>query len=81
MPSINMKHHKRKRDPKIQRRLRAVQNTGIAVPAFLRIPNHGDLLLFGLIEHMGWANIRTYPATVAFLLVDDWRHNILRYVA
>jgi hypothetical protein len=75
MPCINMKHHKRKGYPKIYCRLRAVQNTGIAVPAFFRIPNHWDLLLLRLIKHMGWANISTYPAAITFLFVDDWRQN------
>jgi hypothetical protein len=79
MMCVNMQHHERKRDPKIYCMLFAIQNTCIAMPTFFRIPDHRGLLLLNLIEDMGWANIRTYPAAITFFFVDDRWHNSLLY--
>jgi hypothetical protein len=70
-----MKHHRRERNPQGDGGLLAVQNTGIAVPAFFRIFYLGGLLSAYRPEDVRRTDIGTNPAGITLLFVDDRRHS------
>jgi hypothetical protein len=74
---FHVKHHGRKGNAQLDGRLLAIQNTGIAVPAFLGIPDKGCFLFLFLAEHVSGANVYANSAGDAFVLVDDRWHMIL----
>jgi hypothetical protein len=74
---FHVEHHGRKGDTQLDGRLLAIQNTGIAVPALLGIPDEGRFLLLYPAEHVGGANIHANSAGNAFVLVDNRWHMIL----
>jgi hypothetical protein len=69
-----MQHHRRKRDAQSDCGLLAVQDTGIAVPAFLRVLNLGGFFSACGPEDIRRTDIRTDPTGIAFFFVNDRRH-------
>ena len=72
---FHMKHHRRKGDAKGYCRLLAIENTGIAMPAFLRIPNLGDFFSGCSSKDIRRTNIGTNPTGITFFFVDVRWHN------
>jgi hypothetical protein len=70
-----MKHHRREGNPQGDRGLLAVQNTSIAVPAFLRVLNFRDFFSACGPKDIRGANIGTNPTGITFLLIKDGWHN------
>ena len=70
-----MKHHRREGNPQGDRGLLTVQNTGIAVPAFLRVLNLRNLFSACGPKDIRGANIGTNPTGITFLLIKDGWHN------
>ena len=69
-----MEHHGWERNAKTHRGLLAVQDTGIAMPAFLGILNLRGGLLFYDPEDIRGTNISTNSAGIAFVFIDHRRH-------
>jgi hypothetical protein len=74
-----MKHHGGKGKPQFDGGLRAIKDTGIAVPALLRIlDQRRDSFSHGP-ENLRRADVRTGSTGVALLFVKDWWHHYLLY--
>ena len=58
----------------------AVENTGIAVPAFIRALDFRNSVDFGaMAENLQRAYIGTYAAANAFFFIDNWGHIFLLF--
>ena len=76
-----MEHHRREGNAQCDRRLPAVQDAGVAMPAFLWIPHQGRGSLFPDSEDIGGTNLRAGPASVTLLFHNDgWHGNLLLHI-
>ena len=67
----------RKRDPEPDSAfVRARFNTGVAVPAFIRIRNERKRFRFGTEKHVARTDARTVPAATTFFPIYYRRHNL-----
>jgi hypothetical protein len=69
-----MKHHGGKGEPQFDGGLRAIEDAGIAVPAFLRIFDEWRNPFSHGSENLRWADVRTGSAGVALFLVKNGWH-------
>ena len=67
-------HHHAKGETNFYRPFRAILPAGAAMPAFLRIPHKGFVLLFVHVDHIQRAGVFTSPASGAQFFVDDRWH-------
>jgi hypothetical protein len=74
---FHIEHHGRQWNPQFDGLLFAIQNTRIAMPAFLGIPYLRNLLFLCHTEDIRGADIRTNTTGIALLFDDHRWHKIL----
>ena len=71
-----MKHHVVDRQSEFYGLGRAIQNAGVAMPAFLRVSHDGSLS-FGVREYVHGAYRRAHAAMRTFFGMNNRGHNVL----